>query len=101
MDPILSPNLMRNGHTVNAVPPVTGSIDPGSTIRPFAGTTRIFLTSNPHQVIFLMSTLLHCHTQHFRVWGTQGWQLVLPAIQSLPIWEACENYEYALRLEEQ
>ena len=41
-----------------------------------------------------MSTLLHCHTQHFRVWGTQGWQLVLPAIQSLPIWEACENYEY-------
>ena len=40
------------------------------------------------------------HTQHC-VWGTRGWQLVLPAIQSLPIWEACENYEYALRLEEQ
>ena len=75
MDPILSPNLMRNGHAVNAVLPVTGSIDPGSTIRPFAGTTRIFLTSNPRQVIFLMSTLLHIEVFYFLlgvgfcIWG--------------------------------
>ena len=41
------------------------------------------------------------HTEHFRVWGTRGWQLVLPATQSLPIWEACVNYEDALRCEEE
>ena len=39
--------------------------------------------------------------QHLRVWGTRGWQLVVGAIQSLPIWEACENYENAILAEEQ
>ena len=41
------------------------------------------------------------HTAYYRVWGTRGWQLVLPATQSLPIWEQCEKYEEALRLEQE
>ena len=36
-----------------------------------------------------------------RVWGTRGWQLALSATQSLPIWTQCENYETALRAEEE
>ena len=36
-----------------------------------------------------------------RVWGTRGWQLVLSATQSLPIWTQCEQYEAALRAEEE
>ena len=36
-----------------------------------------------------------------RVWGTRGWQLVLSATSSLPIWEQCETYEAALRAEEE
>ena len=36
-----------------------------------------------------------------RVWGTRGWQLVLSATQSLPIWTQCERYEAALRAEEE
>ena len=58
----------------------------------FKSASRYFLDVHPSS---------HWHTQHFRVWGTRGWQLVLPAVQSLPIWEACENYEHALHLEEQ
>ena len=36
-----------------------------------------------------------------RVWGTRGWQLVLSATSSLPIWTQCERYEAALRAEEE
>ena len=36
-----------------------------------------------------------------RVWGTRGWQLVLSATQSLSIWTQCEEYEAALRVEEE
>ena len=39
--------------------------------------------------------------QRYRVWGTRGWQLVVGANQSLPIWEACEGYERAILAEEQ
>ena len=35
------------------------------------------------------------------MWGTRGWQPVLGATQSLPIWEACEDYERAILAEEQ
>ena len=35
------------------------------------------------------------------MWGTRGWQLVLSATQSLPIWTQCEQYETALRAEEE
>lgn len=35
------------------------------------------------------------------MWSTRGWQLVLGATQSLPIWQACEEYERAILAEEQ
>ena len=33
--------------------------------------------------------------------GHRGWQLVLSATSSLPIWTQCERYEAALRAEEE
>ena len=38
---------------------------------------------------------------HYRVWPTRGWQLVLGATPSLPVWAACERWEQALYKEEQ
>lgn len=38
---------------------------------------------------------------HYRVWRTRGWQLVLGATPSLPIWPACNSWEQALFEEEQ
>ena len=43
----------------------------------------------------------HWPSTFSRVWGTLGWQLVLSATSSLPIWEQCETYEGALRVEEE
>ena len=37
----------------------------------------------------------------FDIRGTRGWQLVLSATQSLSIWTQCEQYEAALRAEEE
>ena len=36
-----------------------------------------------------------------RIWGTRGWQLVLSATMSLDIWNQCQQYEDALRQEEE
>ena len=36
-----------------------------------------------------------------RIWGTRGWQLVLSASMSLDIWNQCQQYEDALRQEEE
>ena len=71
-DLFLSPNPTRNGPADNAVLPVTGFIDLGSTTRPFAGATRMFLTSNPHHVIFLTFTLLHIGILSIFVFGAPG-----------------------------
>lgn len=38
---------------------------------------------------------------HYRVWCTRGWQFVLGAQPSRPIWEACDRWEQALYEEEQ
>ena len=35
------------------------------------------------------------------MWGTRGWQLVLSATSSFPVWTQCERYEAALRAEEE
>ena len=43
----------------------------------------------------------HWPSIYSRVWGTRGWQLVLSATQSLSIWTQCEEYEAALRAEEE
>ena len=43
----------------------------------------------------------HWPSIYSRVWGTRGWQLVLSATQSLSIWTQCEEYEAALRVEEE
>ena len=58
----------------------------------FKSTPGYFLDQHPHST---------WADQHLRARGTRGWQLVLGAIQSLPIWEACENYENALHAEQQ
>ena len=58
----------------------------------FKSTPAYFLDAHPYS---------NWANQHLRVWGTRGWQLALPAAQSLPIWEACENYENALQIERQ
>ena len=100
-DLFTSPTHMRNGPVDIVVLPVTGFIDLGSTTRPFAGTTLTFLMSNPHQVIFSTPIPIPAGPINIFVCGEPGgWQLVLPAAQSLPIWEACENYEHALHLEQ-
>ena len=36
-----------------------------------------------------------------RIWGIRGWQLVLSATMSLDIWNQCQQYEDALRQEEE